>query len=68
MKENYFFINGLKRRSSQIYNIPVDLINPPGHEGFYDNYNQQIETTLEFDEFITSNSSKNEFVVFKYQK
>ena len=38
VKENFFFINGLKKRSSAIYNIPVDLISPPGHEGFYNDF------------------------------
>ena len=68
VKENFFFINGLKRRSSQIFNIPVELISPPEHEGFYNNFAQPLETTLEFDEFITSNQSKNEFIIFKYIK
>ena len=56
VKENFFFINGLKKRSSAIYNIPVDLISPPGNEGFFNDndFILPLETTIEFDEFITS--------------
>ena len=64
-KDNYFYINGLKARSSQPYYIRIQLQDPPKHEGFYQNWKGVLETTVEFDEFATSVASKQQDMVFE---
>lgn len=61
-----YYLNDIKRRSSKIYDIPVELLNMRGHDDFWMDENP-IRTTITFDEFITS-STKNEYAVFKIQK
>ena len=46
--DNVFYLNGLERRKSSIFNIPVQLKNPDGHDNFYDKYSGPIDTVIEF--------------------
>jgi len=64
-KDNYYYLNGLKRRSSTIVEVPVLLVDPRGFAKFYDAYSGSIETNIEYHEFVTSTSPKNEIVSFE---
>jgi hypothetical protein len=63
-KTNYIYLNGLKRRTSSVLEIPVLLVDPRGFAKFYDAYSGSIETNVEYHEFLTSTSPKNEIVSF----
>ena len=47
-EENKFMFNGLKARSSQIYSIPVYLVNPENMNNFFDKYSGELSTSVEY--------------------
>ena len=55
---NVFLLNGLKKRSDTIFNIPITMNS---------NYSSKvdIETGIEYREFATSKRSKTDFLIFK---
>ena len=61
----FFFLNGLKARSSKVFEIPVYLVSPKGYKHFYDQFSGPLQTTFEFKEFVTSTKSKYEVLSFK---
>lgn len=61
---NEFQINGLKARESRIVEIPVFLKDPKALPGFYKNFDGVIETTVQYYEFATSTTPKNQVLVF----
>ena len=63
-KVNYYYVNGLKARSSKIEAIPIYLENPEELKNFYDHYNGTLETSIEYPEFSTSTHAKNEMLIF----
>ena len=63
--ENVFYLNGLERRKSSIFNIPIQLKNPEGHDNFYDKYNGPIDTVIEFKDSTVAPKVKNEYLIFK---
>lgn len=62
---NFFFLNGLKARSSKVFEIPVYLVSPKGYKHFYEQFTGPLQTTFEFKEFVTSTNSKYEVLSFK---
>lgn len=60
---NEFQINGLKARESRIVEIPVFLKDPKSLPGFYKNFDGVIETSIQYYEFATSTTPKNQVLV-----
>ena len=61
---NEFQINGLKARESKIIEIPVFLKDPKSLPGFYKNFDGVIETTIQYFEFATSTTPRNQVLIF----
>lgn len=43
---NFFYINGLKARSTKTIAIPVKLTDPSGYDGFYNTYTGDLTTNI----------------------
>lgn len=57
-RTNFYDVHGLNARTSQVYEIPVHLVDPPELPGMYKNYNGSLETSVEYKEFATSIKTK----------
>ena len=56
---NAYYLNGLKARSSKVFDIEVFLDDPSDLPGMYKNYNGSLETIIEYPEFASSSGAKN---------
>ena len=53
---NNFYLNGFKKRSKQVVQIPVDLAKEDGKENFYHGYSGNLETVVRYHEFFDQSS------------
>jgi len=58
----------LKARSSKIFDIKVLLMGPKSQPNFYDNFNDLLDTNIEFKEFATSTHPMTQAITFKPMK
>lgn len=63
-KSNFFFVNGLEKRSSKVFQIPIYLRDPQGYPNFYRTFKGALETNIEYHEFATSSTAKNIILSF----
>ena len=46
-----YFINGIKKRSSLIIEVPVEIDNLPDNSSFFATYDGNLETVIKYKEF-----------------
>ena len=66
--KNYFYLNGLKARSSKVFEVPILINDPVGFPGFYTESKGPLETNIQFKEFASSVDFKNIMVDFEELK
>ena len=59
-----FYINGLKKQSSKLFDIVIHLRDPKKLDGFYDHFDGALESIVEYDEFTSSVIPKAEILSF----
>ena len=67
---NHYFLNGLKARSSKVFEIRCKLVTPERSKSdtfarFYDHYNGPLDSTIEYKQFDTSD--KNHFELLHFE-
>mmetsp|Transcript_7325 Transcript_7325/g.11484 ORF Transcript_7325/g.11484 Transcript_7325/m.11484 type:complete len:81 (-) Transcript_7325:3-245(-) len=62
---NLFFLNGLKKRSSQLFNVTVNLVDPRLSSGFYKGYHGKLETVASFEPSAISSKLKRKALAFQ---
>jgi len=64
-RNQFYYLNGIKKRSKQIIQVPISLEDPTNMKDFYKNYNGNLETNLKYKEFYgVGNTYKNQIMIF----